>query len=129
MFRFIRLYCPSLILLMPVFSSSAPPIPYIFHHLFITIFPSCSSTHTPPSLPLPLFHPYQDDIWDSSEVWEAKLRTEAREAVETITNLRVSGIDVYRLLAVLVERGCMVIVIVVVIRDAMETITNLRVRK
>ena len=32
----------------------------------------------------------QDDVWDCSEIWEAKLRTESREAVETITNLRVS---------------------------------------
>ena len=30
-----------------------------------------------------------DEIWALTDVWEAKLRTEAREAVETITNQRV----------------------------------------
>jgi hypothetical protein len=29
-----------------------------------------------------------DNIWDDTEIWEAKLKTEAREAVETITNMR-----------------------------------------
>ena len=40
----------------------------------------------------------QDDVWDNSEVWEAKLRTESREAVETITNLRVRKIGSYNAL-------------------------------
>lgn len=30
-----------------------------------------------------------DEIWALTDVWEAKLRTEAREAVETITNQRI----------------------------------------
>ena len=77
-------YSPSLLSFFILLPFPPPfPLPFLF------LFPSFSLHF----LSLFLCILRQDDIWDSSEVWEAKLRTEAREAVETITNLRVSNHD------------------------------------